>query len=367
MSSKKSKHRLIALAAVAAAMVACLALVGTNVVSASQLHKTWDNIFGSSKVGPQADGSYLLPSNQWISPIGKRIQINDGRLVSSTLSPAIGGKPAGTYLAALSWEDFTGFVTIIDVKTGKIVQQVGTGQTASDPSLGDGTVGPDGPFYSPDGKWLWVPQSADVVRFAVNADGTVSVAAGDQAPARWSRRRPAAGRHGALRRRQQALRGTERLQHARRDRQPERHHPHAGSNQIPVGNAPRQVVFVGNQAFVSNEGGPAGDLERLHEPLRRHRDRRRSPDGRRGHRHGLGRRPDHGEADRLDLASASSRRRSTSTAPRCLSPTPTMTAYRSSTRPPTRSRRPSTSTPCRTRVSAATPTRSAWPTRLTFW
>jgi hypothetical protein len=50
-------------------------------------------------------------------------------------------------------------LTIIDVKTGKIIQQIGTGN-GSYKTLGDGTVGPDGPYYSPDGKTLWFPQSA---------------------------------------------------------------------------------------------------------------------------------------------------------------------------------------------------------------
>ena len=40
--------------------------------------------------------------------------------------------------------------------------------------IGDGTVSPDGPLYSADGKTLWFPQSADIVRFVVAADGTVS-------------------------------------------------------------------------------------------------------------------------------------------------------------------------------------------------
>jgi len=48
-------------------------------------------------------------------------------------------------MAALSWNDFTGFLTVIDVQTGKILQQVGTG-ASGDPSLGDATVGADGPY-----------------------------------------------------------------------------------------------------------------------------------------------------------------------------------------------------------------------------
>ena len=58
---------------------------------------------------------------------------------------------------------------MIDVKTGKVAQQVGalgTGTTA----LGDDTVAADGPLYSPDGKTLWVPQTADLLRFTVNPD-----------------------------------------------------------------------------------------------------------------------------------------------------------------------------------------------------
>ena len=252
MKGKPNKHRLIALAAVAAAMVGCLALFEANVVSASQLRHGWDNIFGSSKVGPQADGSYLLPSNQWISPLGSRIEVTDGRLLSSTLSPAIGPSPAGTYLAALSWEDFTGFLTIIDVKTGTIVQQVGN----VSPHLGDGTVGPDGPFYSPDGKWLWVSQSADVVRFAVDpTSGTVSsplviplpLGGVGGAPLPAGMALSADGSKLYV-----ALNGYNTL--AVIDN-PGATTPTLESAQIPVGNAPRQVVVVGNTAFVSNEGG----------------------------------------------------------------------------------------------------------------
>ena len=56
-----------------------------------------------------------------------------GRLLSSAISPN------GDYLAALSWNDFTGFLTVFDLKTGKVIQQVGTG-IGSDKFLGDGTV-----------------------------------------------------------------------------------------------------------------------------------------------------------------------------------------------------------------------------------
>ena len=68
-------------------------------------------------------------------------------------------------------ELFHGISIIIDLKTNKIIQTVGApGQSY----LGDGSVAADGPLYSPNGKTLWVPQTTDIVRFTVKADGMVS-------------------------------------------------------------------------------------------------------------------------------------------------------------------------------------------------
>ena len=63
---------------------------------------------------------------------------------------------------------------MINLKTGNVVQQIGTG-IDNDKTLGDGTVAADGPLWSADGKTLWFPQTADMARFSVAADGTVSV------------------------------------------------------------------------------------------------------------------------------------------------------------------------------------------------
>ncbi len=209
--------------------------------------------FGSAQVGQRVGNRILLPTNQWISPVGSRTLVNNGRLVSSTLSPD------GSKLAALTWNNFTGFLTTIDVKSGQILQQVGTG-VGDDKTLGDATVGPDGPLYSPDGKTLWFPQSGDLIRFTVASDGTVS------APVTITLK----GDHGSALPAGMALSPDgSRLYVALN-----------GSNtlgvvdtatnqlvkQIPVGNAPRQVVLVGNQAFVSNEGGRragSGDFTNL--------------------------------------------------------------------------------------------------------
>ena len=47
------------------------------------------------------------------------------------------------------------------------------GDAASTRSSADGTVGQEGPTWSPDGKVLWLPQSDGLTRFPVNADGTL--------------------------------------------------------------------------------------------------------------------------------------------------------------------------------------------------
>ena len=123
--------------------------------------------FGTSQVGTSNADGILLPTNQRIKPVGTRLLIGNGRLLSSSISPN------GTYLAALSWEDFTGFLTIFNLKTGTVVQQIGTG-VGTDKTLGDGTVAADGPLWSADGTTLWFPQTADLIKFSVAADGTVS-------------------------------------------------------------------------------------------------------------------------------------------------------------------------------------------------
>jgi YVTN family beta-propeller protein len=214
----------------------CLATAGLAVADAVF------NPFDSHQVGENVDGRILLPSNQWISPVGTRILVNNGRITSSSLSPD------GTKLAALTWNDFNGFVSIIDVKTGKLVQQLGTG-TSADPSVGDGTISPDNPVYSPDGSTLWVPQTADIVKLKVAGDGTVSSPtliklSGPHGPAIPSGM--ALSSDGS--RLYVALNGSNTLGVINTT-------TNALVNEIPVGNAPRQVVLSGNEAFVSNEGG----------------------------------------------------------------------------------------------------------------
>jgi len=144
-----------------------LALVGALTTAAVAASVTGGSGFGDEHVGTTYANGMLLPTNQWVKPIGTRLLVKDGRLVASSISPN------GQYMAALTWNDFTGFLTMIDLKTGKVIQQVGTG-VGSDHTIGDGSVAADGPLWSPDGSTLWVPQTADLLRFSVGSDGMVA-------------------------------------------------------------------------------------------------------------------------------------------------------------------------------------------------
>jgi YVTN family beta-propeller protein len=206
--------------------------------------------FGTATVGPQTGSTVLLPTNQQVAPVGTRFIVGadtDSRLLSSTVSPD------GTKLAALSWHEFTGFLSIIDLSTGKVIQTVGN----SKPYLAsDESVGADGPLYSPDGTSLWVPTATAVVRFTVDATtGMVSK------PVTISL--PTTGSGGAALPSGMALSADGTRLYVAFNGYNTLGVIDTATNalvtQIGVGNAPRQVVVVGTTAYVSNEGGtPCG-------------------------------------------------------------------------------------------------------------
>jgi YVTN family beta-propeller protein len=223
---------------------ASLALVGG--LGTAALADGWSGGWGDAQVGTTNAQGILLASNQRVKPIGSRLLVTDGRLLSSSISPN------GQYLAALSWYDFTGFLTMFNLRTGKIIQQVGTG-VGSDKTLGDGTVAADGPLWSADGKTLWFPQTADMIKFSVAADGTVSapvtIPMEETTSAGITPDLPsgmALSPDGS--KLYVALNGVNQLGVV--DTATDK-----VVQTIPVGNAPRQVVLAGNDAFVSNEGG----------------------------------------------------------------------------------------------------------------
>jgi YVTN family beta-propeller protein len=235
----------------AAAGASLLALSGIGTAAAATGAFGQSSPFGTEQAGKTYTNGILLPTNQWIKPIGTRLLVDDGRVLSSAISPN------GEFLAALTWNDFTGFLTIVNLKTGKIVQQVGTG-VGADKTIGDGTVAADGPLWSANGKTLWLPQTDDLLRFAVSGTGTAKLAAAITLATETvnlttgNTTAPDLPSGMALTpdgsKLYVALNGVNELGVIDTA-------TNALIQTIRVGNAPRQVVLVGNTAFVSNEGG----------------------------------------------------------------------------------------------------------------
>jgi YVTN family beta-propeller protein len=247
--------------ALSVALLAFLAVVGV----AQAALGGW-NPFRTEQVGQEVNGAILLPTNQWISPVGTRVEYPKGRLQSSTISPD------GHYLAALAWHEFTGYLTIFNLKTGEVVQEEGAEYPNGtlDPGHGEESeeVAADGPYYSPDGKTLWVPQTSDIAKFTVNpATGMVSNKEIITLPEAENTKpkengeaveRTAKEPYGALpsgmafsadgSKVYVALNGSNALAVINTT-------TNAIEKEIPVGVAPRQIVIDGNTAYVSNEGG----------------------------------------------------------------------------------------------------------------
>ena len=252
--------------AIVAALTSCVAVVGVASAAVGGF-----NPFGHQKVDgqPTANG-ILLPTNQWITPLGTRILDNTERLVSSTISPD------GRYLAALGWNEFSGYLTIFDLQTGKMVSQ--TGLATGTGSAQDYSVAADGPLFSPDGSTIWVPQSTWLAKFSFNettgaATQTDSIALCGSALASsacnpnigpsnangaWLPSGMALSPDGDTL--YVALNGNNTLGVINTQTD-------TLTNRIPVGNAPRQVVLAdnGTVAYVSNEGGRPANPANPHE------------------------------------------------------------------------------------------------------
>ena len=119
--------------------------------------------FGSHKVGTQYANGIQISDDQIINPIGDRLLTQLGKIMGSTVSPN------GQFLAATS-ADKSVVLQIFNLKTYKLIWTVGTAPGVSQ-SLSNGTVGQEGPTYSPDGKFLWLPEQDGLSRFPVNDHG----------------------------------------------------------------------------------------------------------------------------------------------------------------------------------------------------
>ncbi|WP_427920644.1 alkaline phosphatase family protein [Streptomyces sp. cg40] len=218
-----------------------LGVTGTAVASTYQ--------FGTQQVGQTTADGQVISSDQYIKPYGSRTVINDGKIMSSTVSPD------GTRLAA-SIADGDASLVVMDLTTGQIKQKIGT-STADDLRISSGAVGQEGPTYSPDGKQLWLGQANGYTKFTVNADGTLAAPTAVPIPADGTK---------------QALVGAAVFS-------PDGSTAYSavnGQNKVvaidaatgtinqtwTVGTAPRGIALVGGKLYVSNEGGrpaKAGD------------------------------------------------------------------------------------------------------------
>jgi YVTN family beta-propeller protein len=217
----------------AAAIVAASGVCSQNVLA------------GKEQVGRQADGSVVVSTNQVLTPAGRQVEFR-GRPIAVTLSPD--GKTAavlnGTYKA----------IIVVDVATGTVKQEFDVpGASASFAGL----------LYSPKGDVLYASQATGRILIAsVAADGTLTLDAlvdglpkssapfpgredGDPYPGGLALSKDGGTLYVTLNR-SNALSVFDLA-------------TRTITKQISVGNAPHDVVVVGDKAYVSNQGGrPAG-------------------------------------------------------------------------------------------------------------
>ena len=160
-------------AVTAGAAAAALVLTGTGLAFADT------NGFGTLQVGQTTSRGQVVSDDQIIKPIGDRLLTQLGKFMGSAVSPD------GRFLAATT-ADHPLVLQIFDLSADKLIWTVGSAAGVNQ-TLADTTVGQEGPTYSPDGKFLWLPEQDALTRFPVNPDGTLG------APTRFPL--PTAGTH----------------------------------------------------------------------------------------------------------------------------------------------------------------------------
>src|ERR1700756_5631212 len=138
---------------------AAVVLAGSGVTYASTV------VFGNNQVGTEYANGIQVSDDQIIKPLGDRLLTQFGKFMGSTVSPD------GRFLAATS-ADKSVVLQIFDLSSYKLIWTVGTASGVNQ-KLSNGSVGQEGPTYSPDGKFLWLPEQNGLTRFAVNDDGTL--------------------------------------------------------------------------------------------------------------------------------------------------------------------------------------------------
>jgi YVTN family beta-propeller protein len=247
LSSVAKGHRILTVTAAGCA----LALLGGGIATASTL------AFGNQQVGTQYNGGEQIASNQMIQPIGDRLMTPFGKLMGSVVSPN------GRYLVGTS-ADRSVDLQVFDLSTYKPVAAAGTLAAASFATaatnagygnmtylkISDGTVGQEGPTFSPDGKFLFAPVATGIVRYPFNADGSLGAGTKISIPTTGGLKALTAG---------MAFSADGSTLYAAVNGQNTVVAIDAAAGTIKqtfaVGIAPRQLKFVGNTLYVSNEGG----------------------------------------------------------------------------------------------------------------
>ncbi|MEV6646516.1 alkaline phosphatase family protein [Amycolatopsis sp. NPDC051371] len=232
--SRRSSHRLRYATAGSATLVLVATGTGVGVASTQQ--------FGEQHVGQVTENGQVVSADQYIKPIGDRLVVNNGKIMASAVSPD------GAHLAALTTDGGIA-LTIVDLKNWKVQQLVGNSATANLRIAGN-DVGQEGPTYSPDGKSLWLAQTDGYTKFTVNPDGTVAAPASVKIPADGAK-------HALVAQAVFSPDGTTVYSAVNGQNRVVALDAATGAikQSWAVGNAPRDLVRVGNRLYVSNEGG----------------------------------------------------------------------------------------------------------------
>jgi YVTN family beta-propeller protein len=206
-------------------------------------------VFGHNQVGTQYRKGIQVSDDQIIKPIGDRLLTQFGKFMGSTVSPD------GRFLAASS-ADKSVVLQIFDLSNYKLIWTVGSA-SAVNQKLTDGSVGQEGPTYSPDGKFLWLPEQNGLTRFAVNADGTLGTPTAVSIP-------KVNGHSALVGQTTYSPDGSTLYAAINGQNTVVALDPNTGAvkQTWTVGIAPRELTFVGNKLYVSDEGGrqaQAGD------------------------------------------------------------------------------------------------------------
>ena len=193
------------------------------------------------RVGPQTNGTFVVPTNQIVSPAGVQISFN-GRPLAVAVNPSqntVAVLNTGSGQSNLP----TSPVVIVDLITGSIKQEFNPGSN---------NASYDGLVYSKDGTKLYFSQDNGLVSIAnVAADGTLTLDSQIRLPTNGG-----TVNNGGL-----ALSPDQKTLYVVLNM--------ANSlgvidltkrrfiRKIAVGNAPKSVVIAGDLAYVTNQGGRA--------------------------------------------------------------------------------------------------------------